>query len=232
MIYALALYADETLMPPRLPDRSFEDSLFDKGYAWIIGVDEVGRGCLAYDVGIGAVAMSRTAGDWPKGLRDSKLVPEKSRQALRDEADAWLPINSVGFASADEIEEYGINPAQALAGERAIAKVIKGIEAESKDFKVDRNNTIIILDGSSNWLKQKIDFLDIIVKVKADQDCVVVSAASILAKVTRDNALIELDKKYPLYGFAKHKGYGSPLHYEAIAKHGIIPGIHRASWIK
>ena len=219
-------------MPPRLPDRTFEDSLFQKGYTWIIGVDEVGRGCLAYDVGIGAVAMNQSAGPWPKGLRDSKLVPEKSRQALRDEADAWLPLNSVGFASANEIEEYGINPAQAIAGERAITKVIQAIEAQGSRFKVNKSNTIIILDGSSNWLKKKIDYLDIIVKVKADQDCVVVSAASILAKVARDNALIELDKKYPQYGFAKHKGYGSPLHYEAIAKHGIIPGIHRASWIK
>jgi len=219
-------------MPPRLPDRTFEDSLFQKGYTWIIGVDEVGRGCLAYDVGIGAVAMNQSSGQWPKGLRDSKLVPEKSRQALRDEADAWLPLNSVGFASANEIEEYGINPAQAIAGERAITKVIQAIEAQGSGFKVNKSNTIIILDGSSNWLKKKIDYLDIIVKVKADQDCVVVSAASILAKVARDNALIELDKKYPQYGFAKHKGYGSPLHYEAIAKHGIIPGIHRASWIK
>lgn len=219
-------------MPPRLPDRTFEDSLFQKGYTWIIGVDEVGRGCLAYDVGIGAVAMNQSTGQWPKGLRDSKLVPEKSRQALRDEADAWLPLNSVGFASANEIEEYGINPAQAIAGERAITKVIQAIEAQGSGFKVNKSNTIIILDGSSNWLKKKIDYLDIIVKVKADQDCVVVSAASILAKVARDNALIELDKKYPQYGFAKHKGYGSPLHYEAIAKHGIIPGIHRASWIK
>lgn len=219
-------------MPTRLPDRTFEDSLFQKGYTWIIGVDEVGRGCLAYDVGIGAVAMNQGVGQWPKGLRDSKLVPEKSRQSLRDETDAWLPLNSVGFASANEIEKYGINPAQAIAGERAITKVIKAIEANDKGFQVNKSNTIIILDGSSNWLKKKIDYLDIIVKVKADQDCVVVSAASILAKVARDNALIELDKKYPLYGFAKHKGYGSPLHYEAIAKHGIIPDIHRASWIK
>lgn len=218
-------------MPKNYPDRSFEDSLFAEGYTWVIGVDEVGRGCLAGDVGIGVTAMKADLGVWPAGLRDSKLVPEKKRQALSDEVEAWISYHEVAFSTADEIEEIGINPAQARAGARAVKNVIAKIQTE-EDVKLDNTNTVIILDGSSNWLVKSISPYRVIMKTKADRDCVIVAAASILAKVARDNKMIALDVQYPGYGFAGHKGYGSAQHYASIKTLGMINGIHRKSWIK
>ena len=218
-------------MATNYPDRSFEDSLFVKGYKWVIGVDEVGRGCIAGSVGIGVAAMKTDAPAWPEGLRDSKLISEKKRTPLRDEVANWLPFHDVEFSTATEILTLGINPAQSKAGHQAIRKVIKRIEV-AEHILLTPENTIIILDGSSNWLKQPDFTFKIIMKTKADRDCVVVAAASILAKVARDESMIKLDEQYPGYGFAGHKGYGSGAHYDSIRQLGLIPGIHRDSWIK
>lgn len=218
-------------MPKNYPDRSFEDSLFAKGYTWILGVDEVGRGCIASSVGIGVTAMQTDIEAWPAGLRDSKLVPEKKRQGLSDEVEVWLSYYCVAFSTADEIEEIGINPAQAKAGKEAIGNVVAQIESE-ENIILDKTNTILILDGSSNWLSKSNIPFNIIMKTKADRDCVIVAAASILAKVSRDNKMVALDAQYPGYGFAGHKGYGSSAHYDSIRSLGMIKGIHRESWIK
>ena len=218
-------------MPKNYPDRSFEDSLFNQGYKWIIGIDEVGRGCLAGNVGIGVATMKEETPAWPTDLRDSKLVAEKKRVALRDEVASWIPHYSVTFSTADEILKYGINPAQAKAGERAIKDVVASIEAEDK-VKLTISDAIIILDGSYNWLKDSNLAFKVIMKTKADRDCVVVAAASILAKVERDTYMASLDETYPGYNFGGHKGYGSAEHYDKIRELGLIPGIHRDSWIK
>ena len=218
-------------MPKNYPDRSFEDSLFSNGYEWVIGVDEVGRGCISGPVGIGVTAMKQDTPAWPEGLRDSKLVPEKRRAPLRDAVVLWVHYYNVAFSTADEILKDGINPAQASAGERALKNIVERIEVQEK-ITLTPENAIIILDGSSNWLaKSRIPF-KIIMKTKADRDCVIVAAASILAKVERDEYMIKLDTIYPGYGFAGHKGYGSAEHYASIRRLGMIKGIHRESWIK
>jgi ribonuclease HII len=174
--------------------------------------------------------MHASSSAWPEGLKDSKLVSEKKRGSLACAVKLWSPAHSVGFASAGEIEKLGINPAQALAGSRAIEATIAQLRA--KGHTLEANNAIIILDGSVDWLSRAIKPFRVLTKVKADQSCVSVSGASILAKVARDTQMIALDAQYPMYGWASNKGYGAKSHYEAIRQYGMVKGIHRESWIK
>ena len=218
-------------MPSKLPTREYENELFALGYDYILGVDEVGRGCIAGNVTIGMVLVTPEMPPWPSNLKDSKLVPEKKRQALSDEAWEWIMFGAIGNASADEIESLGINVAQRLAGERAYEKILDMLEQANIKLSVEKG--IVLLDGSVDWLSKGMPAgLKVITKVKADQDCVGVSAASIIAKVARDNVMIELSKEHPEYAWNENKGYGSAGHYAAIKEHGMIQGIHRESWIK
>ncbi len=174
----------------------------------IAGVDEVGRGPLVGDVVTAAVILDS---DNPiDGLADSKKLSEKKRIILagiiKEKAIAW----SIGRASPEEIDTLNILHATMLAMQRAVQSL-----AVTPDFVlVDGNRTPIFLSENGNINAQAV--------VKGDDRVNEISAASIIAKVERDNEMIALDKLYPQYGFAQHKGYPTKLHLEKIIEHGVL----------
>lgn len=176
----------------------------------IVGVDEAGRGPLAGPVYASAVLFPK---DFENDLiNDSKKLSEKKREELF----SLIEENALGYGiasmSAEEIDEFNIYEATKICMKKAISQI-----------KVPFD--LIITDAMPLKLDTKV-----IPMVKGDANCLNVAAASILAKVSRDRYMEELDKKYPEYGFAKHKGYGTAYHMEAIKKYGPIEGIHRKSF--
>lgn len=189
-----------------------ERSLFEKGYRIIAGVDEAGRGPLAGDVYAAAVVLPENL--IIEGLNDSKKISEKKRDMLYDvikeKAVAW----AVATASVDEIDEFNIRNATYLAMNRAL---------EDLKLKLD----YVLIDGDA--IKDCRYPYDCV--VKGDSKSASISAASILAKVTRDRYMLQLAEKYPEYQFEKHKGYGTALHIEMLKKHGASE-VHRKTFIK
>ncbi len=183
------------------------------GFSTFCGVDEAGRGPLAGPVCAAAVVLSD---ERIEGLDDSKKLSPKKRERLYDEITAKARAYSIQFADVDEIESTDILSATMDAMRRAIAEV--------KDA-VSPNGALI--DGN----RQRDFPLPSVCVVGGDAKCASIAAASILAKVTRDRLMVELDAKYPGYGFAKHKGYGSKAHFAAIDSLGPSP-IHRMSFLK
>lgn len=176
----------------------------------IAGVDEVGRGPL-----VGAVVTAACILDPNKpieGLTDSKKLTEKKREALAEEIKEKALSWSIARADADEIDELNILHATMLAMQRAVAHL-----SVQPDFVLIDGNRCPTLPMSSQAV------------VKGDLRVAEISAASILAKVARDNEMKELDKLYPDFGFAKHKGYPTKLHFEMLAKFGPTPQ-HRQSF--
>jgi len=174
----------------------------------IAGVDEVGRGPLVGDVVTAAVILDP---DNPiEGLMDSKKLSEKKRDVLsgqiKEHAIAW----AIGRASPEEIDTLNILHATMLAMQRAVQAL-----AVTPDYVlVDGNRCPTFLNGNGTIACQSV--------VKGDDRVAEISAASILAKVSRDQEMIALDKKYPEYGFAKHKGYPTKFHLEMINEHGVL----------
>lgn len=213
----------------QLPSLSFESTFFESGIRFVIGIDEVGRGSIAGPVAVGAALLDvqiNTSG-WPEKLQDSKLVSEKNREAMFGDVSEWVKGWAVGMASSDEIEAYGIVTALSLAGSRALEELL----AESSlRAEIASSGVQIILDGSHNWLGPKAMGIPVTTKTKADRDCVSVAAASVLAKVTRDRLMIELEETYPGYALASNKGYASATHIAGLKENGISP-IHRTSWL-
>ncbi|GLR63668.1 ribonuclease HII [Marinospirillum insulare] len=178
---------------------------------FLAGVDEAGRGPLIGSVVAGAVILD------PKqplaGLDDSKKLTEKKRQALAIEIKQKSLAWAVAEASAAEIDELNILQASFLAMQRAIDALPSAAE-------------FVLVDG--NRLPQSLQLPGLAV-VKGDARHPAIAAASILAKVTRDAQMLELDKLYPDYGFAKHKGYPTKAHFEALASFGVLAE-HRRSF--
>jgi len=175
----------------------------------IAGCDEVGRGPLAGDVVAAAVIL----GDYiPEGLADSKKLSEKKRLHLFTEIQNHAVSFAIGRASTGEIDELNILNASLLAMKRAV----EGLSVRPDHVLVDGNKL-------PKW-EYSAEAV-----VRGDASVPAISAASILAKVTRDQELISLDSQYPEYGFAKHKGYPTAQHMAAIEAHGILP-IHRRSF--
>ncbi len=177
------------------------------------GVDEVGRGPLAGAVIAAAVILDPNR--WINGLADSKVLTEKKRVALdveiRQNAYAW----SIGRAEVHEIDEINILQASLLAMQRAV----ESLPVAPEHLKIDGNKC---LNGTRvNCTMEAI--------IKGDSKVAAISAASIIAKVARDNEMVELDKQYPEYGFAEHKGYPTKMHREALIKYGAT-SIHRTSF--
>ncbi len=189
-----------------------ENELYDSGITILCGVDEAGRGPLAGPVCAAACILPR--GLEIIGLNDSKKLSEKRRDALFDEIREKALAYGIAFATVEEIEELNILGATYLAMNRAIAQL--SIVPE-----------LALIDGNRN---QNIEVPSRTV-VKGDSKCADIAAASILAKVTRDRYMLELAEQYPMYGFEKHKGYGTKAHYEAIRTYGISP-VHRPSFLK
>ena len=190
----------------------YENLYRSQGFAAVCGVDEAGRGPLAGPVFAAAVILPD--GLENIGLNDSKKLTEKKRDALFDiiaeKAVAWC----VASADEKEIDELNILNATFLAMKRAV----DGLAVRPDLALVDGNRR-----PGTGIREETI--------VKGDAKSISIAAASILAKVSRDRYMLELDKKYPEYCFAKHKGYPTALHYEMIKKYGVSP-VHRLSFLK
>ena len=205
------------------PTLERELALFAQGSRVVIGLDEVGRGAMAGPVMVGACAITPGVGEFPAGLRDSKLVSEKKRLALDPLVREWGVI-AVGAASPAEIDQYGITFSLGLAGKRALALLFES--------GVDVGQAHIILDGSHDWLSPALASpLPVTTAIKADQNCASVAAASVAAKVERDALMAELAVDFEAFGWASNKGYGSAEHMRLIAEQG--PTVHhRVTWVK
>lgn len=180
----------------------------------VICLDEVGRGAIAGPVVVAATVFDlNSSKEMPNGLKDSKLIPEPKRESMASMAAEWL-VHAVGEVDAEAIDQIGISEALKLAAIQAIEQL------EIKDVP-------ILLDGKHNWLG--MDDL-VITKIKADQQCAAVSAASIIAKHYRDEIMRELDSLHPQYQWAGNKGYASESHMDAIREFGPTE-IHRKSWL-
>ena len=205
------------------PTLERELAMFAGGASVVIGLDEVGRGAMAGPVMVGACAITPAVGDFPVGLRDSKLVSEKKRLALDPLVRQWGVI-AVGAATPQEIDQYGITFSLGLAGKRALALLFEA--------GVPVGHAQLILDGSHDWLSPALAIpLPITTAVKADQNCASVAAASVAAKVERDALMAELAVGFEEFGWASNKGYGSAEHMRLIAEQGPTPH-HRVTWVK
>ena len=178
----------------------------------VIGVDEAGRGPLVGSVVAAAVAFPP---DFRiDGLTDSKKLSEKKREALYNQITSecyW----SFAQSNSNEIDQINILEATMLAMKKAVEQLMLLIEGDSQTIRV-------LVDGN-----RCPDLENCRAIIKGDLTEPVISAASIIAKVTRDRQMIALDQEYPEYGFAKHKGYGTRAHLEALANFGPIQGQHR-----
>lgn len=188
----------------------FNDAMLEESADLIAGVDEAGRGPLAGPVVAAAVILDPMRPI--DGLRDSKKLTEASRERLAAEIKERALDWSVAHATVEEIDELNILQATMLAMKRAIS----GLTVRP---------SLVLVDGN------RVPRIDLPVNaiIQGDDKIAAISAASIIAKTTRDHWLEELDERYPEYGFARHKGYGTKEHLEALAKYGPLP-VHRKSF--
>lgn len=189
----------------------YENQAIEKGYKYIAGVDEVGRGPLAGPVYAAAVILDLSKPIYE--IKDSKKLSEKKRQEISSKIKETALAYSIAFATAEEIDKYNILNATKLAMKRAI---------ETLSIKPD----ILLIDAVD--LDVDIDRFPI---VKGDDLSVSIGAASIIAKVERDTYMDNISEKYPFYSFEKNKGYGTKEHIEALKNYGPCE-IHRRSFIK
>ena len=191
---------------------SIEQELIDKGYTYVCGVDEAGRGPLCGPVV--AAACILPLGLFIEGLNDSKKLTAKKRKEVFNKIIDNAVAYCIAEASVEEINELNILEADMLAMRRAV---------EGLQIKAD----FAIIDGN---ISRGFDIPTMTV-IKGDATSPSIAAASILAKVTRDEMCEQMDKDYPEYGIAKHKGYGTKQHMEALRKYGPSP-IHRKKFIR
>ena len=189
-----------------------EDALLEKGVGVICGVDEAGRGPLAGPVYAAAVILPPHL-EIP-GLDDSKKLTDKRRRELMPVIKERAIAYGIGVATEKEIDEINILQATFLAMERAIAQL---------DGKAD----FALIDGN----REKDFGLPVMTVVKGDSRSANIAAASILAKVSRDDYMEQMAKQYPEYGFEIHKGYGTKAHYDALRTYGHCP-LHRLTFLK
>lgn len=188
----------------------------------VIGVDEAGRGAIAGPVAVGAHAFRLSDGDFPVGLRDSKILSEKRREWIRPAVTEWGP-GAVAFGAAQQIDEHGIT--------KVLAETARAALLELHDSGIDITAAIILLDGSHDWLSPALKRpLNIVLRVGADRQHACVAAASLRAKTARDALMIKAAEDHPPYLWHQNKGYGSAAHYEAIGESGLTP-LHRKTWI-
>ncbi len=198
------------------PTLDVEREFFANGARIVAGMDEVGRGAIAGPVTIGVVAIDANVGEIPAGLRDSKLMTPKRREAMVPVAKEWGIAWATGSATAAEIDKFGIVTSLGLAASRALQNL--GITPD-----------VVILDGNTAFLMEEAGGPRIVTRIKADQDCACVSAASVIAKVERDTLMTQLHEQFPHYGWEGNKGYGATVHTDAIKTHGVTD-LHRKSW--
>ncbi len=189
----------------------FEKELYQNGKNLIAGIDEAGRGPLAGPVCAACVVFPK--GVIIEGINDSKKLTEKKREILFDEIIEKAMAYSIQFIEPEIIDEINIRQATHLAMEKAVEEL--GIVPEH-----------ILIDGNDN-IPFDIPYTYI---VKGDAKSQAIAAASILAKVSRDRLMVKMDEEYPEYGFAKHKGYGTKAHMEAIQANGVTK-VHRKTFM-
>lgn len=189
-----------------------ENRHYSQGVRLICGVDEAGRGPLAGPVCAAAVILP--PGLEIPGLNDSKKLTDKKRRELFPIIQEKAIAYGIAFATHDEIDEINILQATYLAMERAMDKL--SVRPE-----------LALIDGN----RSKDFGLPVETVIKGDSLSASIAAASVLAKVTRDDYMLQMAEKYPQYAFDVHKGYGTKLHYEKIAQYGVCP-IHRMSFLK
>lgn len=201
---------------------SYEEESYSHGFKSIAGIDEVGRGPLAGPVVAAAVILPR--GYSHPEIRDSKLLTAKQREKLAPVIKANATCWGVGVVDVEEIDRLNILQASLLA----MVKALAALKSRADCVLIDGNQTIPLplfrigkfLTGRSLYQKTII---------KGDLSCLSIAAASIVAKVARDKMMIELDRRYPEYGFAAHKGYSCVTHFEALKRFGASP-VHRQSF--
>ena len=195
-----------------MPDYSLEKEYLNKGYKYVCGIDEAGRGPLCGPVFAAACILPLDLEI--EGLNDSKKLTEKKREKLFEVIKEKAVAYCIASASVEEIDATNILEADLLAMRRAI----DGLSVKA-DFA--------LIDGNINR-----DFqIDSVAVIKGDATSMSIAAASILAKVARDRICIDLDREYPQYGIAKHKGYGTKAHMDALRQYGPSP-IHRKKFIR
>jgi ribonuclease HII len=225
-----------------VPSLRQERRLLRAGYGLVAGMDEVGRGALAGPVSVGVVVVDAATRTAPAGVRDSKLLTATARQELVPRIRGWAVAHAVGHSWPEEIDRFGIIGALRLAGRRALAALpaLPGC---------------VVLDGSHDWLTAPATLFDlvratpggsarefvavdhdpypaappVVTMVKADLRCAAVAAASILAKVERDDLMVELAQRCPGYGWEDNKGYAAPDHVAGLRRVGPS-SLHRRSW--
>lgn len=195
-----------------LPTLKIENSLWLKGYKLVCGIDEVGRGSFVGPVVAGAVIFSKDT-TVPEGIADSKLLKPRQREKVAKEIRSIAQFHAIAEICVNDINKFGIGKATQMA----FRKAIKNLRISPEFVLIDafyikhfnRKNQKAIKNG--------------------DKICTSIAAASIIAKVYRDKLMKSLHKKFPKYGFAKHKGYGTKLHQNAIKKFGLSK-LHRTSF--
>ena len=191
--------------------KEIENELYAEGFSLVAGVDEAGRGPLAGPVCAAAVIFPKDI--VIEGINDSKKLTEKKREKLFEEIVEKALAYSIEFVGPDVIDEINIRQATSLAMHNAV----KNLEKQADFVMVDGNDNIPF-DSPYRYI------------VKGDAKSQTIAAASILAKVSRDRLMVQMDSEYPEYGFAKHKGYGTKAHCEAIQNYGVLP-VHRKSFM-
>ncbi|HEY0049372.1 MAG TPA: ribonuclease HII [Pyrinomonadaceae bacterium] len=198
---------------PRVPTigLDFETRAIADGFRFIAGVDEVGRGCLAGAVVAAAVILDLSK-PIPAGLNDSKKLTAKKRETLDEEIRQNAVAFSIAQVEADELDRINI----LQATKKAMRLAIENLDPKADFLLIDA------LELKDLELPQKAI-------IHGDAISASIAAASIIAKTFRDNLMQEMDKLYPAYGFAKHVGYGTKAHFEALKMHGACP-LHRKSF--
>ncbi len=197
----------------RAPTRAIEKEMWARGHDVVVGIDEVGRGAWAGPLMVGAAVVPRDTR--VNGIRDSKLLTEREREALFPKIAEWCVSWAVGAASQDECDRLGMSAAQKLATRRAV---------EALTVTPD----VAITDGKWDFVSPSVANVEL--AVKADLRCLSVATASVLAKVVRDRQMRELAESYPHWSFDTNKGYPCPVHKAAIQGYGPS-AIHRRSWV-
>ena len=203
--------------------KKIEEELYKNGTTSIAGIDEAGRGPLAGPVVVACVVMPRDS--MIEGVNDSKKVSEKKREKLYEEITNEALGYGVGIISQEEIDKINILNATKEGLTLAIKNLETDLQEKNRDFQKPE---IILVDALTKIDTDHIPYRSII---KGDSKSYSIAAASIIAKVTRDRIMRQWDEVYPMYGFEKHKGYGTAAHITAIKEHGLCP-LHRRSFVK
>ena len=203
--------------------KKIEEEFYERGVTSIAGIDEAGRGPLAGPVVVACVVMPRDS--MIEGVNDSKKVSEKKREKLYEQITEEALGFGVGIISQEEIDRINILNATKEGLTAAIKEMEKDLQEKQRGFEKPE---IILVDALTKIDTDHIPYKSII---KGDAKSYSIAAASIVAKVTRDRIMRAWDEVYPMYGFEKHKGYGTAAHIAAIKEYGLCP-LHRRSFVK